>query len=169
MMDVDHHSAFLVDATALAELVGNFVNFFADIKAGVISDPNRIYQSAVSLDLQLAVWNSQLPENWHFSEVKKDEDSVYIFEGHVHIYKDAWTSRILNNYRWARIYLNELMLEQMDIIGRGDEWDMARKRCENVEHQLSRDVCRSVWSQFKSYTPEEAQSMKVPPMSGAFL
>jgi hypothetical protein len=87
-------------------------------------------------------------------------------------YRDLWTARIWNNFRWARILVNELIVVHMAQLGStcpvADE-DTQRKRSLETISKMATDICSSVYSQFYKHAIAEARLNRVPPMSGCFL
>lgn len=83
-------------AATLSSITRRFVNLIAEIREYKL-DSAVVYQSALALDIELELWNSQLPDVWRFTtkNVPHDADFIYgekvIFGGKMHVYHDIWT------------------------------------------------------------------------------
>lgn len=146
----------------------------------LILDAAYIYNAALELDNELAVWNAQLPAEWRFEiqslgEYDVDELFMYkrrlVFGENMHVWSDLWTSRVYNHYRWARIIVNELLLQFMPSTSTDPNSIHASQTRHSLSiiNLLSTEICASVSAQFYIPTLNAARSIKFPPMSGSFV
>lgn len=106
-------------ATELAALIGRFIGLHSFIKAHVLSDgpkTAKVLRQLLDVEAEFAAWESKLDGKWSFrTESAPELPERAIFDGKYHVYYDLWVGRILNHYRWARILLNQTLV---DLVGR---------------------------------------------------
>lgn len=103
-------------STDLAVLIAQFVEISSVIHNHVISDGKpktaNILQQLLDLDSDLASWEARLEGEWTYRIVHATHlPRKALFEGEYHKYHDVWTARIWNYYRWARILVNQNLLD----------------------------------------------------------
>jgi hypothetical protein len=143
-------------ATDLASLIGRFVRLHNFIKGHVFSDGPKtvnVIEQLLDIDANLDIWESMLEGKWLFRTVAApDLPPRAIFEGEYHVYHDLWVGRILNHYRWARILVNQAL---MDLVDRYPMSSLplisAAERESSLEttRRLARDVLLSTPSHWK--------------------
>jgi hypothetical protein len=73
-------------------------------------------RQALAIDVELEAWERRQQGIWAVVE-ERVPDSLppeAVFEGCYHIYDDTYIARVWNHYRWARIMVNQLLLECID-------------------------------------------------------
>lgn len=135
----------------LAHIIYRFTNFHASIKNNTLLDSNAILQEALALDFELEEWENSLPELWRFDTVSAPDNMPFTFLGKSHIYRDVWVSRVLNNYRWARILVNELLLIHMRQLRMfAPQHEEQQKRSIEMISRMATDICTGIsWSFFR--------------------
>ncbi|OLN81620.1 White-opaque regulator 1-like protein 2 [Colletotrichum chlorophyti] len=103
-------------STDLAILIAKFVEISSFINNHVISDGKptaaNVLQQLIDLNSDLALWEAGLQGEWTYQTVKASHlPAKAVFEGEYHLYTDVWTARIWNYYRWARILVNQSLLD----------------------------------------------------------
>ncbi|KAL0930757.1 White-opaque regulator 1-like protein 2 [Colletotrichum truncatum] len=103
-------------STDLAILIARFVEISSFIHNHVISDGKpktvNVIQQLLDLDIDLAAWTAGLTGEWEYRVVHATHlPSKAVFEGEYHKYHDVWTARIWNYYRWARLLVNQTLLD----------------------------------------------------------
>ncbi|RQM06157.1 hypothetical protein DH86_00003401, partial [Scytalidium sp. 3C] len=90
----------------LLTITKRLVDLLASSNTRVEIDPLMTVYEALVLDAELDAWCLNLPPDWTFSVHSMDSeetDSAFHFSSHYHVYRDPWTARTYNNYRWMRI------------------------------------------------------------------
>jgi hypothetical protein len=100
----------------LGLLVAQFCELSAYVQTHVLIDgrPNTTFtlQKLIQLDAEFVRWEQGLEGNWLYQTIKaKHLPPAAIFDGEYHIYYDMWAARIWGHYRWARILLNQTIVE----------------------------------------------------------
>ena len=165
MDPIDAHSASLV------EVISRFIDLHAQIRnSKPIYDCNLIVQESLALDLELDEWEKQLPEKWQFTVKSTTSNSEYIYNGELHEYKDPWILRIYNNYRWARILVNELVIVHQAQSGSFSSDDLLQKqRSLDLITKLATDICTSIYTMFEPPTVWQGKRRAIPHVSNCFL
>jgi hypothetical protein len=158
-------------ATGLAEIVSRFTNFHAAIRSRLLTDSNIIVREAIVLDADLEKWETELPRSWRYKIEHHKEESEFVYQGVSHLYRDFWTARVYNNFRWSRILVNQLIVVHKAYLGSFCSEDTAQQtKSLAIISRLASDICSSVSSQFhKPSLVEEAKTQGVPALSGCFL
>lgn len=149
----------------LANIAHKFTNLHASIKNNTLLDSNAILLEVLALEFELEEWHQSLPETWRFETRPAPKDMPFTFLGMRHEYKDVWVSRVLNNYRWLRILVNELLLihmSQVEIGTYAPEHEEQRKRSIDVISMMATDICTGISSSF--FQPRARGAM-----SGVFM
>jgi len=129
----------------LTHLIVRLVNFRANVKNQVLIDSTEILSVAHELDLELTTWAHNLSPSWSYQTVTCRDDCFFRvsecdklrpYNGRYHVYRDLWMCNIWNNYRYARILVNEIILSQLQ--------SQASRSTTLSYSRLFRDHCRSV-------------------------
>lgn len=106
-------------------------------------DPRAIFDTAMSMDQDLATWAARIPESWKYV-VATDEiasTTTIPFGGsnlHVrHVYSSAWSAQTWNNYRTLRVLVRQLIVRH-DC----DEQSNPDSHIALI-HELSAEICTS--------------------------
>jgi hypothetical protein len=157
-------------ATVLLDIVCRFISLSSSVRNNILLDSTTIIQEALALDSELAIWEAQLPDYWRYTIKPSAEHSEIVYKQQVHDYRDVWTARVYNNYRWSRILLNELVLVHMAKLGLfHSEDEPEQNKHLRVVSEMATDLCTSVSAQFFSSNAQRAIRNHVPAMSGCFL
>ncbi|KAN0079557.1 hypothetical protein V8E54_004771 [Elaphomyces granulatus] len=129
----------------LTHLIVKLVNFRANVKNQVLTDSTEILSVAHELDLELTTWAHNLSPSWSYQTVTcrdncffrvSECDKLRPYNGRYHVYRDLWMCNIWNNYRYARILANEIILNQLQ---------SQASRSKTLSYsRVFRDHCRSV-------------------------
>ncbi|GKT53589.1 C6 zinc finger domain-containing protein [Colletotrichum tofieldiae] len=103
-------------STDLAVLIARFVEISSIIHSHVISDGKpktvNVLQQLLDLDSDMASWEAGLEGYWLYETVHATHfPPKAVFEGEYHKYHNIWTARIWNYYRWARVLVNQNLLD----------------------------------------------------------
>ncbi|KAG4439020.1 hypothetical protein IFR05_005484 [Cadophora sp. M221] len=171
--DLDFETAEQAAATTLANLAIRYCNLRASMSSfRDYSDPERIISTACALDMEYDIWARTCPLQYIYQTVTLSERSDEVFSDHYHVYSSIWIAAIWNNYRSARILVNELILDQLGYLYQtnpdlGLLWE---DHCfyenqiltsNSTLLQLCHDICASV-PYFLGYNPESQGFMEAP-------
>ncbi|KAK0711451.1 hypothetical protein B0H67DRAFT_555429 [Lasiosphaeris hirsuta] len=107
----------------LMSIISRFVQLSALVRSEPFKDgqPETFHfiREAQELDEQLSAWEQRQGGIWVVTEERVGGSGDFfpadaVFEGCYHIYTDMWTARVWTHYRWARIMVNQLLLESVD-------------------------------------------------------
>ncbi|KAJ5407795.1 hypothetical protein N7509_001678 [Penicillium cosmopolitanum] len=133
-------------------------------------DHGAIASSAASFDTELDEWEKNLPDKWAFT-LSESKDHQHTFNGKYLIYNDVWASRILNNYFWGRLVVNEIILKHLASHPSPTRRTLQqRQRALETSSRLSINVCAGAASHmgaFGNMTPATGDA-RLPPLNGAF-
>lgn len=144
-----------------AELIGIIVGF-VQLSTLVRSQPlvdgysntSSIVRQALDIDAQLDSWESHRQGLWAVTEKKVPNffppqaalDDCY------HVYSDMYIARVWNHYRWARILVNQLLLEAAERFPRSSTPLISTKQKQlslDRIRRLTRDTLVSVPSHYR--------------------
>lgn len=129
----------------LTHIIVKLVNLRADIQNQVLTDTAKILSISHELDLELTNWALNLSPGWSYQTVTCRDNSFFRisecdklrpYNGRYHIYRDLWACNIWNNYRYARILVNEIILLQLQ--------SQASRSTALSYSSVFQDHCRSV-------------------------
>ena len=110
-----------VPAAELINMLSRFVQMSAFVRSHVLHDGRPetfgMIREALDMERQLAEWEANQEGIWAVTEERADDGFFppdAVFEGCYHVYMDMWTARVWTNYRWARIMVNQLLIESVD-------------------------------------------------------
>lgn len=103
-------------ASDLGLLVGRSIQLSAYIQTRILSDgrPNTTstLQKLMDLDADFVEWEQNLEGPWLYRTEKADHiPPEAVFQGHYHCYYDMWAARMWGHYRWARIIVNQAIVD----------------------------------------------------------
>lgn len=106
-------------ATELAVLIARFLQISAFVEAQVLSDGRPKTSNAIrqllDLDADLAAWVGGLKGEWVYQTGKAPHLSQRaLFRGEYHVYHDVLIARTWNYFRWARILVNQILIDLVD-------------------------------------------------------
>ena len=87
-------------AADLVNIVSRFMNVLNGSPEGI--DPHALLQEALLCEADLEQWEQNLPPLWKFNKVKASGIKLKLYNDPVHVYRDLWTAKIWNHYRWVR-------------------------------------------------------------------
>jgi hypothetical protein len=172
-------------AFPLINIISRFVNFYSAFKKGY-SDAETVFEELLALEVELELWEAQVPEVWRFIlEPTPEGAGESIFNGQSHVYRDLWsvildhssiwsiitdtymfsrTARIYGHYRWARILINELIWVHISRTSSFSvEHELQQRRSLETISNMARDICCSVSNQFRRHKVEHFRGNKIPP------
>lgn len=102
--------------TVMGQLTAQFIQLSAIIQSQVLTDgrprTTSILQKLIDVDDHFIAWAQGLSGIWCYRTQHADHlPRAAIFQGEYHIYYDMWVARMWAHYRWARILLNQSILE----------------------------------------------------------
>ncbi|KAK5654099.1 hypothetical protein OQA88_7530 [Cercophora sp. LCS_1] len=107
-----------------AELIGllsRFVQLSARVRSQLLKDGQpetaSVLREALDIEKHLDSWERNQAGIWVVVEEQVEGDffpADAVFEGSYHAYADMWTARVWTNYRFARILVNQLLLEAIE-------------------------------------------------------
>lgn len=105
-----------VPAADLGRLIPRFIKLsvparsrtFRDGEAGV----REILKKLINIELEMEAWEDSLEGIWRYKTYQAPYlPASAVFEGEYHIYHDMFVARIWNHYRWARVLINQVILD----------------------------------------------------------
>lgn len=130
------------------------------------SDPERIITTACALDAEYDAWTRSCPLDYIYQSVTVKDKTDEVFSDHYHVYSSVWIAAVLNNYRSARILVNELILDQLGYLYTNVPesnllwndncfYENQLLTSNTTLLQLCHDICASV-PYFLGYNPDQA-------------
>ena len=103
-------------AADLVLLISRFVNLSAYVRKFAFSDGRNntanVIQQLLEIDRDMERWESQRDGKWAVKVITVEGfPTEAIFRGKYHEYEDMWTARTWSHYRWARILIEQMILE----------------------------------------------------------
>lgn len=103
-------------AIDLGLLIARFLELSAFVRNHVLSDGRRWTASALQkmleLDADFVKWAEEREGPWQYRTVtSQDLPLQAVFHGEYHVYYDLWFARMWSHYRWARILINQMILD----------------------------------------------------------
>ncbi|KAH7327287.1 hypothetical protein BKA65DRAFT_528232 [Rhexocercosporidium sp. MPI-PUGE-AT-0058] len=163
--DLDCETAEQAAATTLSNLAIRYCNLRASMSSfRDYSDPERVISTACTLDNEYDMWARTCPLQYIYQTVTLNERSDDVFSDHYHVYSSIWIAAIWNNYRSARILVNELILDQLGYLSQVNPesnllwedhcfYENQILTSNSTLLQLCYDICASV-PYFLGYNPE---------------
>ncbi|KAK7403612.1 hypothetical protein QQX98_010624 [Neonectria punicea] len=162
-------------ATGLGLMMARFIQISAYIEIHVLSDgrPNTtsILQQLLDLDAEFVEWEQTLGVTWLYrTEKANDLPPTAVFQGQYHVYYDMWAARMWGHYRWARILVNQAIvnfvnnnpLSSLPLIS-ATEHDRRFK----IIRELARDVLMSTPSHWRHPLLDDRSTVPVDKPGGA--
>jgi hypothetical protein len=139
-------------ASELVLIISRYVHLSAFVQGHALTDgrprTSSVIRQALQLDAELETWERQQAGKWRFGiTCDTDLPPAAAFRGQCHVYSDMWVARVWNHYRWARILVNQLVL---DFVQRYPASSLPlvsaahQARCLEVLSRLAEDVLVSV-------------------------
>ena len=148
-------------AFPLISMIARLVNLYSKISSTYYANVEAVYGELIALEVEFEQWTVRLPDNWKFYVETSLEDyssTGTVFNLQHHVYRDLWAGRVWNNYRWARTFVNELIvihISRQNSITVDESLQQKRSLC--VISQMANDICTSVSSQFRRHTTINAK------------
>lgn len=150
-------------AVTLAEMAARFVNLYANVRAQTV-ELHVALEQLLELDTELQVWEDNLPAAWHPTAIPAS-DADYAFANTVQHYHDFWLARMITNYRWTRILLNNLILMSITLT----QSELDKRPYIQTSTRLSEDICYSVPYFLEPYAVLQTQQSPFPVLAGSFV
>ena len=139
-------------AGVLLPIITRFVHLSAYARSNVFGDGRRdsadLIEQALQLDAELERWEREATGKWVFTlHEDKELPAKACFHGRYHVYADMWAARIWSHHRWARILVNQMILEFVDTYPTSGVRTVSaaqQSRCLAEIRRLARDVLISV-------------------------
>lgn len=103
-------------AVALIHTCSRFASLNAAVRSTIYIDRHdataEMMRQLLSIDDELEAWETSQQGKWLYqtnSDASLPPEAV--FRQTYHRYSDVWTSRIWNHFRWARLLVNQMLLE----------------------------------------------------------
>lgn len=139
-----------VPAAELIAVITRFVQLSALVRSRLLKDgqteTSDILRQALKIEQDLDDWERRQEGHWLFREEHAKAGffpSDAVFEGCYHVYADMWTARVWTNYRFARILVNQLLLEgaeRFPVVGGSLISTDQQKRSLDVIKRFARDT-----------------------------
>lgn len=154
-------------AHGLGQLVADFLQVSAYVQTHILIDGRPMTTSTlrklIELDAEFVKWEQSLDGVWLYKTVKaKHLSPAAIFDGEYHIYYDMWAARMWAHYRWARILINQTIVE---FVNNSPISSLSLVSAKDLEHRLhliqtiARDVLVSTPSHWRHPHLEEKVSV----------
>ncbi|KAG0649855.1 hypothetical protein D0Z07_3633 [Hyphodiscus hymeniophilus] len=158
-------------AFPLVGMVCRLVTIYSAFKKGsYVGIEETMVEELLSLESELDVWESQVPENWTFTiESTTDDVGETMYLGQYHVYQELWTARLYTNYRWARILVNELIWLNISKLPLTEENGRQQRRSLEVVSNMATDIICSISTFFRQHTTSSTKRQNLPPVSAVFL
>lgn len=161
-------------ASGLGLLVGRSIQLSAYIQTRAFSDgrPNTTstLQKLLDLDGDFVKWEQKLEGIWLYRTQKADHlPPEAIFQGHYHSYYDMWAARMWGHYRWARIIVNQSIV---DFVNTNPLSSLPLVSANELQHRfdiirtLVRDVLESTPSHWRHPLLEDKSPVPVEKLGG---
>ena len=103
-------------ASDLVLLISRFVNLSAYVRGVAFCDGRNstanVIKQLMEIDRDMEMWESERTGTWQVTvESVEGFPPEAIFRGKYHVYEDMWTARTWSHYRWARILIEQMILE----------------------------------------------------------
>ncbi|KUI60521.1 hypothetical protein VP1G_07758 [Cytospora mali] len=100
----------------LAYIIARFAQLNATIRNTVYSDGREsttyIISQLLGVDGDMEQWETSQKGKWRYKVHRHPAlPAEAVFRKQYHRYSDVWTSRVWNHFRWARLLVNQLILE----------------------------------------------------------
>ncbi|TGJ81415.1 hypothetical protein E0Z10_g7358 [Xylaria hypoxylon] len=150
----------------LGNTVIRLTNFCADVKNKRIAKPSEIIRTALSIDADLVSLLISVPPSWSYATVQipmLDGKPITnaVWGSHYHVYGSIEAATMWNNYRSARIVVQELIYDTLrDLEGSRlhstsyPQQHSLAEQCRQTILQLAEDICASVPFHFGLGTDE---------------
>ncbi len=164
-------------AAALLAIISRFPQLSEKIRAGPGPESEAIDMALQQLDSDLEAWALGAEGKWQVS-TRQDGSlpRAACFRGKYHLYADMAVARVWSYYRWARILVNQSMLESLDqqpqppgsfspslsaarVVLTAQQ--RRRRRCLDTIVRLAEDILVSVPSHWKHPALSPAQRSRV--------
>ncbi|KAI0431168.1 hypothetical protein F5Y09DRAFT_305765 [Xylaria sp. FL1042] len=165
----------------LATTIIRLTNFCADIKNRCVVEPSEIIRTALIIDAELVSLLISVPPHWSYTTIqipridgKRITNAVW--GSHYHIYGSITAASMWNNYRSARIIIQELIydtLTDLDGFMKHNTISFPQQhslidQCRQTMLQLGEDICASVPFHFGLGINDNHMSQdSLSPLSGA--
>lgn len=144
-------------AVALIHTCSRFASLNATFRSTIYIDRHdataEMMRQLLSIDDELEAWETSQQGKWLYktnSDVNLPPEAV--FRQTYHRYSDVWTSRIWNHFRWARLLVNQMLLEFVERYPASAAVmvSLAQKdRCYETIRRMAVDVLTSVPTHYK--------------------
>ncbi|RFU36106.1 hypothetical protein B7463_g165, partial [Scytalidium lignicola] len=143
------------DEKVLSELLNIIVrltNLNATIKSQKLSDTTIVISELLSIEGDLGEWAAKLPCDLRYKTVSLAENDDNCYRGYYHIYPGFQLATVWNNYRCARIFINNEFLSHIcrckfPTSANPERQMSCCKQCEQsrvVLNEMAQDICYSV-------------------------
>ncbi|MCJ1474839.1 hypothetical protein MMC13_003499 [Lambiella insularis] len=137
-------------ASSLAEIIFQYVRLRQSINKREVTDLTTIVFKLLAIDADLANWAADLPPDWRFFPITRNDDLEDFFEGQAYVYKDFKTNLIWSHFRTCRLLVIDVLLDYLSALPAPSsvtsslDRDTQRQLCLSVSSQLSREICLSI-------------------------
>jgi hypothetical protein len=100
-------------AWRLSEVLILFASFQAAIKNGILNDPDSIIAAALQVDSEFFTLSRTMPPQWQHETIFTNADPELVYEGYCYLYANTWMAQIWSNLRVSRMFLNQIIVEQL--------------------------------------------------------
>lgn len=105
-----------VPASELGSLIARFIELSSKARFSILRDgkptTTAMIKNLIDMDDEFEQWEDSLDGYWLYKvEHGPHLPPAAVFEGEYHDYYDMWVARIWNYYRWARILVNQMILD----------------------------------------------------------
>jgi len=148
-----------VPGAELLSIITSFVQLSASVRSQLLRDRHpeteRVLHEALEIEELLNRWETNLDDMWQFTEERMDDGFFppdAVFEGCYHLYSDMWTARVWTNYRFARILVNQMLLEGVErfpFTGPSLVSASQQQRSQDVISRVARDTLVSVSTHYR--------------------
>jgi hypothetical protein len=123
--DATQASPILSYEDQLTKVIAKLCNFRADMRDGVIVDRADILSIVFAIDSELAGLVSNVSPSFSYTICKwsdsrsfriNEDCSLSSYNGYFHVYESFWVYNFWNSYRYARIFVNEIILGELKSI-----------------------------------------------------
>ncbi|PYI03561.1 hypothetical protein BO78DRAFT_471888 [Aspergillus sclerotiicarbonarius CBS 121057] len=156
-------------AVTLVGILMKLAQIYSTLLDGVTMSVEKVARTALAIEAELAAWETTLPDKWSY-ELKHSKNMPYTFNGLYHIYRDAWASRVMNNYRYARLLVNDIILTYTTDPNTTANL-VIRKQALATVTQMATEICIASSSQvFREIYHPEGNGIPPPPaINGVFM
>ncbi|KAJ5934393.1 hypothetical protein N7466_003940 [Penicillium verhagenii] len=159
-------------AVALLNILASLAQLYSSLMDASPIPLAKVAHIAIAIEAELVAWEEKLPEKWSY-ELKYSTDMPYTFKGLYHLYRDEWASCVLNNYRYVRLLVNDIILTYTTkpTVRASEELPLISQQALATITRIAAEICIAVRSQIfhKIHQPDINSVSPPPALNSVFM